>query len=225
MKEDRAAYSRRNPRGSDQTSRRIQELEQRLSDMATRAGELTQPPPVGHIDTDVQSRISQVTQSTMMGGRNAQAQQRGNTPVPPGGLYHQSGRRIATLISKSVCQVAALDSTPIPNEAPAFTPGDNECDSNADTCVLGKNFKLIELTGRVADVYGYKGDEHDAIHIVSGVTAYDHPLHGTVLLTIHQALWYGTKMDHSLIYPNQASYEVMAYLFGTTHSTLLVTSI
>jgi hypothetical protein len=68
---------------------------------------------------------------------------------------------------------------------------------------LGKNFKLIELTGRVADVYGYKGDEHDAIHIVSGVTAYDHPQHGTILLTIHQALWYGTKMDHSLINPNQ----------------------
>ena len=64
-------------------------------------------------------------------------------------------------------------------------------------------FKLIELTGRVADVYGYKGDDYDAIHIVSGVTAYDHPEHGTVLLMIHQALWYGTKMDHSLINPNQ----------------------
>jgi hypothetical protein len=139
----------------------------------------------------------------MMGGRNAQAQQRENTPVPPGGLYDQTGRRIATLISKSVWQVAALDSTPIPNEAPAHTPADNECDSNANTCVLGKNFKLIELTGRVADVYGYKGDEHDAIHILSGVTAYDHPQHGTILLTIHQALWYGTKMDHSLINPNQ----------------------
>jgi hypothetical protein len=203
MKEDRASYARRNPRDGDQASRRIQELEQRLSDMETRAGDQTQPPPVGHIDTDVQSRISQVTQSTMMGGRNAQAQQRGNTPVPPGGLYDQTGRRIATLISKSVRQVAALDSTPIPNEAPAFTSADNECDSNADTCVLGKNFKLIELTGRVADVYGYKGDEHDAIHIVSGITAYDHSQHGTVLLTIHQALWYGTKMDHSLINPNQ----------------------
>ena len=139
----------------------------------------------------------------MMGGRNAQTQQRGNTPVPPGGLYDQSGRRIAALISKSVRQVAALDSTPIPSEAPALTPADNECDSNADTCVLGKNFKLIKLTGRVADAYGYKGDDFDAIHIVSGITAYDHPQHGTILLTINQALWYGIKMDHSLINPNQ----------------------
>jgi hypothetical protein len=147
MKEDRAAYSRRNPRNDDQSSRRIEELEQRLSDMETHAGDQTQPPLVGHVDADVQSRISQVTQSTMMGGRNAQAQQRGNTPVPPGGLYDQSGRRIATLISKSIQQVAALDSTPIPNESPAFTHADNECDSNADTCVLGKNFKLIELKG------------------------------------------------------------------------------
>jgi hypothetical protein len=55
MKEDRAAYSRRNPRDGDQPARRIQELEQRISDMETRAGDLTQPPPVGYIDTDVQS--------------------------------------------------------------------------------------------------------------------------------------------------------------------------
>jgi hypothetical protein len=126
--------------------------------------------------------------------------------VPPGGLvYDQSGRRIASLVSTSIRHVAALDTTPVPCKAPPFTTASNECDSNADTCVLGKNFKLLELTGRVADVYGYKGgDNFDAIHIASGATtAYDHPEHGTILLVINQALWYGTQLDHSLISPNQ----------------------
>ena len=31
----------------------------------------------------------------------------------------------------------------------------NECDTNADTCALGMNFRILNYTSRVADVYAY----------------------------------------------------------------------
>jgi hypothetical protein len=39
---------------------------------------------------------------------------------------------------------------------------------------------------------------------VSGATAYDDPVSGeTFILVFHEPLYYGTKLDHSLINPNQ----------------------
>ncbi len=82
----------------------------------------------------------------------------------------------------------------------------NECDSNADTCCLGKNFVIKEYTTRTADVYPY--DKSYApmqnVPIVTGDTAYDDVAIGeTYILLFHEALYYGTKIDHSLINPNQ----------------------
>ena len=48
-----------------------------------------------------------------------------------------------------------------------------ELDLHADTCVLGSDFKLIELTGEVMDVVPYH-EEYDAkkdVPIVSAATA------------------------------------------------------
>ena len=82
----------------------------------------------------------------------------------------------------------------------------NECDTNADTCCLGKNFVILEFTQRAADVYAYIKDIAPivGVPIVSGATAWDDPVTGqTYILVINEGLYYGNKMDHSLINPNQ----------------------
>ena len=88
----------------------------------------------------------------------------------------------------------------------AGTPAENECDTNADTCCLGKNFVILEYTQRTADVYAYMKDiaPFVGVPIVSAATAWDDPITGqTYLLVINEGLYYGNKMDHSLINPNQ----------------------
>jgi len=92
------------------------------------------------------------------------------------------------------------------NEAPPGTMATNEADTNADTCCLGKNFLILSHTTRVADVYAY--DKAIApienVPIVTGATAYDCPVtQATYILVFHESLYYGTKLDHSLINPNQ----------------------
>ncbi len=80
----------------------------------------------------------------------------------------------------------------------------HETGNNADTCVMVNIFLLMKTTGRVAEVYGFRtNDRPDQIHIGSGITAVNHPEHGTILFMVHEGLWYGPRMDHSLINPNQ----------------------
>lgn len=84
--------------------------------------------------------------------------------------------------------------------------GRMEFDNHADTCVLGKNFVLLNYTGRVCDVYPYS-KTYDAIKdipIVTGATAVQNRETGEVfILVINQGLYFGDQMDHSLINPNQ----------------------
>ena len=85
------------------------------------------------------------------------------------------------------------------------TTSNNESDSNADTCCLGSNFTILAYTNRTADVYPYN-DSYEPVRqvpIVSGATKYDHPSGQSYILIINEALFYGTKMGHSLINPNQ----------------------
>ena len=81
-----------------------------------------------------------------------------------------------------------------------------ELDSHADTCVLGINFTILEYSGRVCDVYPYS-QEYSAIKdipIVRGATAVQCQETGeTYILIINEGLWYGDKLDHSLVNPNQ----------------------
>ena len=91
----------------------------------------------------------------------------------------------------------------------AGTPALNECDSNADTCCLGTNFLVLHHTNRTADVFPYEKSYKPMtnVPIVSGATAWDNPIDNTTyILVFHEALYYGTKMDHSLINPNQIRY-------------------
>ena len=70
--------------------------------------------------------------------------------------------------------VSAVANTNSHSEEPtAGTVAENECDTNADTCCLGKNFVILEYTQRTADVYAYMKDITPivGVPIVSGATA------------------------------------------------------
>ena len=86
------------------------------------------------------------------------------------------------------------------------TTASNKCDTNADTCCLGKNFVILEYTRRTADVYTYEKSLKPikGVPIVNSATAWNEPVtQHTYILVINEALYYGTKLDHSLINPNQ----------------------
>ena len=104
-------------------------------------------------------------------------------------------------IHKTSHNVKSVISEPSPN-----TEGINECDTDADTCCLGKNFIIYKYTQRTADVYAYDKSYTPAtnIPIVTGATAYDDDVSGrTYILLFNESLYYGTRMDHSLFNPNQ----------------------
>ena len=63
-------------------------------------------------------------------------------------------------------------------------------------------------------MYPYN-DAYDPIEnvpIVSGATAYDHPHGGEYILVFHKLLYYGTKMQHSLISSNQVRFHGINFL-------------
>ena len=81
-----------------------------------------------------------------------------------------------------------------------------ELDSHADTCALGRNFIPLSYTGRVCDVspYNQSYQPEKNVPIITGATAYTCQHTGqTYILIINEGLWLGTKMDHSLLNPNQ----------------------
>ena len=102
--------------------------------------------------------------------------------------------------------ISTVDNRNSYSEPIAGTLAENECDTNADTCCLGKNFVILEYTQRTADVYAYMKDIEPivGVPIVSGATAWDDPdTEQTYILVINEGLYYGNQMDHSLINPNQ----------------------
>jgi hypothetical protein len=81
-----------------------------------------------------------------------------------------------------------------------------EMDSHADTCVAGPNFLVLEFTGEQCDVTPYTSDYQPItnVSVVNAVTAFtDESTGETVILHFNQVLWYGKRMQMSLINPNQ----------------------
>jgi hypothetical protein len=82
-----------------------------------------------------------------------------------------------------------------------------EIDTRADTVCAGASFRLIdEDISRVADVGGFHPDmpEMKDIPIGTAVTAIDLAhTQETVILVFHEALYFGKRMEESLINPNQ----------------------
>jgi hypothetical protein len=164
------------------------------------------PPPLpinGH--GDQRSTVSEVTTDnrnnpthSIMGGRNEQASLRSrNSNICQ---IRTSTRHIRTSNTRNI-------------EPPVGQTGHCESDSNADTCCLGQNFIPIHITNRTADVYPY--DDSYApmtnVPIVSGATAYDHDDGNTYILVFHESLYYGTRLKHSLINPNQLHHHGVAF--------------
>ena len=185
LKRERAAYNQNNNRGGRSE---IQELRSQIQELQQQAASSVAP-----TDTvTVRSQVSQMSTGTsnIMGGRNEQANNR-------------DARRAAAVITRRHLQTTKSRSWTDP---PANTTAQNECDTNADTCCLGRNFVVLQSTFRTADVYAYDTSIKpiENVPIVSGATAYDDPITGyTFILVFHEALYYGEKSDHTLINPNQ----------------------
>ena len=80
-----------------------------------------------------------------------------------------------------------------------------EIDNHADTTCFGKNFRAISFTSEVCTVSPYLS-EYDSlsdIPICTAATAVDLDSGETIILEFGQGLWFGERMEHSLINPNQ----------------------
>jgi hypothetical protein len=82
----------------------------------------------------------------------------------------------------------------------------NECDSHADTCCAGRNFIIINLSDVECNVKGFSNELGmlSKIPVASVGTLWVNPEDGcSYILVIHEALYFGDELDHSLINPNQ----------------------
>ena len=92
-------------------------------------------------------------------------------------------------------------------QPPLGTESVDETDSkNADTCCLGNNFVMLKHTIKQVDVHAHDESIKPLSNapVALGATAWDDPvLDQTHFLVVNEALCCGTKLDHSLISPNQ----------------------
>jgi hypothetical protein len=119
-------------------------------------------------------------------------------------------RNVSTLTSASRHRAISAVGARIVFDSEAGTIACCEMDSHADTCVAGPNFVFDEYTpGENCDVTPYSNEYQPimGVPIVNASTAYTNPETGeTVILRFNQVLWYGKKLDMSLINPNQIRY-------------------
>lgn len=90
---------------------------------------------------------------------------------------------------------------------PNTTGRTSEIDNHADTCCLGPNFLQLYFYGKViCGVTGYLLESLPSqtdVEIFSAITAVDLIDGTTVLLVVNEGLWYGNRMSHSILNPNQ----------------------
>ena len=121
-------------------------------------------------------------------------------------LMDLTKQRTVSVISKRVMAAAirAIESIPY-----LTTPGvvaRNECDTHADTCCAGSNWKLMELTNEVCEVSPFL-DTYESVKevpVARCCTVWTSPDTGQEYLLVgDQMLWFGTQLENSLINPNQ----------------------
>ena len=81
----------------------------------------------------------------------------------------------------------------------------NDMDTHADTCCAGANWRPMAFTGLNCDVSPYS-EEYAPIRnvpVATCATAVTDFYGVTTILVCHQMMWFGTKLSHSLINPNQ----------------------
>jgi hypothetical protein len=92
-----------------------------------------------------------------------------------------------------------------------YDPGDDdtgrsELDSHADTCVAGSNTIPLWYTDQVVSVSPFIGEYQPLrdIPVATVATAWDDPKDGsTTILIINEALYFGARLPHTLLCPNQ----------------------
>ena len=108
---------------------------------------------------------------------------------------------ISTSNRRFVKQVKRLKTAP-----DRFTdPLPCEIDNHADSTCFGKNFRVISFTSEVCSVSPFLS-EYDSVTdvpICTAATAVDLESGETIILEFGQGLWFGERMEHSLINPNQ----------------------
>jgi len=85
-------------------------------------------------------------------------------------------------------------------------PNRSELDSHTDTCVAGSNTVPVYFTDHSVSVSPFIGEYAplENVPIATVATAWDDPSCGrTILLIINEALYFGNRMEHSLLCPNQ----------------------
>ena len=105
--------------------------------------------------------------------------------------------------SRAVKRVKTEESILVP---PRIARGQSELDTRADTTCAGFNCRLIHYTGQQCDVKGF----HDDMDLIPQVpigtvaTLWCDPDSGEgYILIFNEVLYFGNKLDHSLINPNQ----------------------
>jgi hypothetical protein len=114
--------------------------------------------------------------------------------------------------SRTICHVMAVTRRVVMDSS-KFTNSDDgnagrmELDTHADTGVAGSNTVVLDLTGKVATVSPFCDSEFKALEdvpIATVATSYDCTVTGkTYVLIFNEALYFGDKMNHSLLCPNQ----------------------
>lgn len=86
-----------------------------------------------------------------------------------------------------------------------FEPYPSDIDNHADTICFGKNFRPIYFTSEVCQVSPFLEEyqQQDDIQICTAATAVDLDDGETIILQFGQGLWFGNRMNRSLINPNQ----------------------
>ena len=116
-----------------------------------------------------------------------------------------SGQRSTTgRIIKRLQTADADDTKPSPvdyeNEARC------ELDTRADTCCAGMNCRPLFYTGQHCDVQGFHDNFSPVqdVPIATVATAWSDPKTGLgYIIIIHEVLYFGNKMNHTLLNPNQ----------------------
>ena len=85
------------------------------------------------------------------------------------------------------------------------THGEMWVDTGADTCCVGRGFKVLAETDRYVTLRGYsdRSDEEEKVPIVTAATAMDLADGTTVILIFNEALYLGNKQYTSLLNLNQ----------------------
>jgi len=183
---------------SNLQARSIQALQQATSILSEITGAL--PPAPGPTGEEATADAGNSFGEASYGGR--QPRVHFAQGLPPGGRWGpRNASKVKTSDRRTINQANTSRYQLNPGESQV---GMCELDSHADTCCLGLNFVPIYFTGKICDVAPFLSDlpNQQGVQICSGATAFDDGDGGTYILVINEALWFGDRMQHSLINPN-----------------------